>query len=127
MSLQRPEKIRTLQRRLYGKAKASCREHACGVTPEFRFHQLYDKVWRDDVLAHAHLLARENRGAPGAAPQSQRRRLAVVVGRVVKPVGAPDAGEPHVRFDERGEETGQAIGAGHRLPPRRSSTLLSES
>ena len=23
----------------------------------------------------------------------------------VKPVGKPDAGNPHVRFDERGEET----------------------
>jgi hypothetical protein len=25
----------------------------------------------------------------------------------VKPVGKPDAGDPHVRFDERGWETGQ--------------------
>ena len=25
---------------------------------------------------------------------------------VVKPVGEPDAGNPHVRFDERGGETG---------------------
>ncbi len=26
---------------------------------------------------------------------------------IVKPVGEPDAGNPHVRFDERGEETGR--------------------
>jgi hypothetical protein len=28
----------------------------------------------------------------------------------IKPVGKPDAGNPHVRFDERGGETGRANG-----------------
>ncbi|WP_456682810.1 IS110 family RNA-guided transposase [Bradyrhizobium sp. USDA 3311] len=39
---------------------------------------------------------------------------------VTKPVGKPDAGKPHVRFDERGEETERATSAS----PRLSSTLL---
>jgi RNA-directed DNA polymerase len=56
MSLTTPEKIRTLQRKLYFKAKAE---------PDCRFHQLYDKVWRADILAHAYALARSNAGAPG--------------------------------------------------------------
>ncbi len=56
MSLVTPESIRRLQRKLYVKAKAE---------PAFRFYQLYDKVWRADILAHAYALARANAGAPG--------------------------------------------------------------
>ena len=39
---------------------------------------------------------------------------------MTKPVGKPDAGKLHVRFDERGEETERATSAS----PRLSSTLL---
>ena len=56
MSLTKPDAVRTLQRKLYIKAKAE---------PEFRFYQLYDKVWRDNFLAHAYALARSNAGASG--------------------------------------------------------------
>ena len=36
----------------------------------------------------------------------------------VKPVGKPDAGNPHVRFDERGWETGRRFGVSARAHPR---------
>ncbi len=56
MSLETPERIRSLQRKLYSKAKAE---------PGFRFYILYDKICRADILAHAYALARANGGAPG--------------------------------------------------------------
>src|SRR4051812_12434083 len=56
VSLLTSEIIRSLQRKLYRKAKAE---------PAFRFYVLYDKICREDILCHAYALARANAGAPG--------------------------------------------------------------
>ena len=61
MSLATPSKIRELQIKLYRKAKNE---------PGYRFYMLYDKIYREDILAHAYALVRANKGAPGVDGQS---------------------------------------------------------
>jgi RNA-directed DNA polymerase len=55
------DKVRDLQRTLYRAAKAS---------PERRFHQLYDKVYREDVLWRAWQEVKANAGAAGVDEQT---------------------------------------------------------
>ena len=50
------EKVQELRKALYERAKRN---------PGLRFHSLYDKVYRTDVLAHAYALCRANKGAAG--------------------------------------------------------------
>jgi len=54
-------KVRHLQRRLWAAAKRS---------PERRFHALYDRIYRDDVLWTAWERVRANRGAAGVDKQT---------------------------------------------------------
>jgi len=55
-NLSTPASVQKLQTALHAKAKSE---------PGFRFYALYDKIHRDDILAHAWAQCRSNQGAPG--------------------------------------------------------------
>jgi len=59
-NLSTPKSVQRLQRALHAKAKAE---------PGFRFYALYDKIYREDILAHAYAQCRSNKGAPGVDRQ----------------------------------------------------------
>jgi RNA-directed DNA polymerase len=61
MSLTTPPSVQKLQKALHDKAKGS---------PRFRFYALYDKVYREDVLAFAYECCKANGGAAGVDGQT---------------------------------------------------------
>jgi len=59
-NLSTPISVRKLQMALHAKAKAEA---------GYRFYALYDKISREDILAHAWAQCRSNKGAPGVDGQ----------------------------------------------------------
>jgi hypothetical protein len=59
-NLTTPKRVQKLQMALHAKAKAEA---------GYRFYALYDKISREDILAHAYAQCRSNRGAPGVDGQ----------------------------------------------------------
>ena len=55
-NLTTPKRVQKLQMALHAKAKAEA---------GYRFYALYDKISREDILAHAYAQCRSNKGAPG--------------------------------------------------------------
>jgi hypothetical protein len=55
-NLSTPKSVQKLQTALHAKAKAES---------GYRFYALYDKISREDILAHAYAQCRSNKGAPG--------------------------------------------------------------
>src|SRR5450759_3541851 len=59
-NLATPASVQKLQRALHAKAKTEA---------GYRFYALYDKIYREDILAHAYAQCRSNKGAPGVDGQ----------------------------------------------------------
>jgi RNA-directed DNA polymerase len=55
-NLSTPIRVQKLQMALHAKAKAEA---------GYRFYALYDKIYRENILAHAYAQCRSNKGAPG--------------------------------------------------------------
>ena len=110
------DRVRELQRTLYRAAKAD---------PGRRFHALYDKVYRRDVLERAWELVRANRGAAGIDRQTIADVEQYGVDRAARRAGRGSegrqlpaaAGAPGVHPEAR-----QADGAAAAVDSRRSAT-----
>jgi RNA-directed DNA polymerase len=59
-NLSTPKSVQKLQTALHAKAKTEA---------GYRFYALYDKISREDILAHAYAQCRSNKGAPGVDGQ----------------------------------------------------------
>src|SRR2546430_8286187 len=59
-NLATPKSVQKLQTALHAKAKTEA---------GYRFYALYDKIYREDILAHAYAQCRTNKGAPGVDGQ----------------------------------------------------------
>jgi hypothetical protein len=96
MSLTTLSKIRELQSKLYRKAKKQLPVQSRG-TRHFSAEVVFG----------------------GSEPCGFEMSNGILVASLsVKPVRKPDAGNPHVRFDERGWETGRRFGVSARAHPR---------
>ena len=60
-NLSTPGSVQKLQAALHTKAKSEAR---------YRFYALYDKIYREDILAHAYAQCRSNKGAAGVDGQN---------------------------------------------------------
>jgi hypothetical protein len=101
-NLSTPKGVQKLQTALHAKAKAEA---------GYRFYALYDKISREDILAHAYAQCRSNKGAPGVDGQDFADSGA---GRHINSSATLHikCGRPHLmreihksRFDERNVKT----------------------
>ena len=110
-NLTTPDSVQKLQTALHAKAKAE---------PGYRFYALYDKISREDILAHAYAQCRSNKGAPGVDGQDFEAVEAYGVERWLGELALAlrqetyRSGSNQTRFHTEGQRQTQA--AGHPQP-----------
>src|SRR6201994_5142412 len=70
-NLSTPKSVQKLQKALHAKAKAEA---------NYRFYALYDKISRDDILAHAYAQCRSNKSLPLRRQGARRGSTARISG-----------------------------------------------
>src|SRR6202040_2685239 len=113
-NLATPKSVQKLQTALHAKAKAEA---------GYRFYALYDKLSRDDILAHAYAQCHSNKGAPGVDGQDfcgyrgvWGRAVAWRTGACAQ-VGDLPAGADQTRVYTEGQRQAQAAGHLDRAGP----------
>src|ERR1700740_2540101 len=79
-NLATPKRVQKLQTALHAKAKAEA---------GYRFYALYDKISRDDILAHAYAQCRSNKSLP-LRRQGARRASTARILRTSRRMGSSD-------------------------------------
>jgi RNA-directed DNA polymerase len=105
-NLTTPNSVQKLQMALHAKAKAEA---------GYRFYALYDKISREDILAHAYAQCRSNKGAPGVDGQEFADIEAYGVQRWLGELALAQAGDlptgPHQKsVHTEGQRQTQAVG-----------------
>ena len=77
-NLATPKSVQKLQTALHAKAKTEA---------GYRFYALYDKISRDDILAHAYAQCRSNKSLP-LRRRGARRVLTARILRTSRPTGS---------------------------------------
>jgi hypothetical protein len=96
-NLSTPKSVQKLQAALHAKAKAEA---------GYRFYALYDKISREDILAHAYAQCRANKGAAGVDGQDCADVEAYGVQRWLGELALALKGETYRRVSERSNGCG---------------------
>ena len=104
-NLPTPDSVQKLQTPLHAKAKAEA---------GYRSYALYDKISREDILAHAYAQCRSNKGAPGVDRQDFEAVEAYGVerwlGELALQAGDVPTGPYQTRVHTEGQRQTQAAG-----------------
>src|ERR1700757_744029 len=117
-NLSTPKRVQKLQMALHAKAKAEA---------GYRFYALYDKISRDDILAHAYAQCRSNKSLPLRKQGAHRASTARIL-RISRRMGLSDGWlNWRLRSGRRLIDQGQSDACIYRRPTANSGRWASRT